>query len=146
MHGRPSSTFPLSWIMYDIVGANTSTPLDTGFGGGATGLAAASVNQPTGTGGPFTSFTVTPSFTNEAILTEMGTEWNTFTGLTSPTGSQFLSAFYVAQTNFSWCDLNGGWGLLYNGGSTAAETWIWTHDASQFAGSGRGVVLGVAFH
>ena len=146
MHGRPSSTFPLSWILYDIVGANTSTPLDTGFGGGATGLAALSVNQPQGTGGPFTTFTVTPSFTNEAILTEVGTEWNTYTGTTSPTGAQFLSANYIAETNFSWADLNGGWGLLYNNSSLSSQTWIWSHDASQFAGAGRGVALGVAFH
>ena len=146
MHGRPASTFPLSWIMYDIVGANTSTPLDTTFGGSGNGLAAASVNQPSGTGGPITSFTVTPTFQNEAILTEIGTEWNTYTGASSPSGAQFLSANYIAETNFSWCDLNGGWALIYNGASVAAQTWVWTHDASQFAGAGRGVVLGTAFH
>ena len=143
-HGRPGSSFPLSYIEYDIVGASTN-PLDTGFGGSGNGLVAISVNQQQGTGGAFTSFTAAPSAQNEVILTEIGTEWDTYTGLTSPAGAQFLSAHYNAETNFSWCDLNGGWGLLYNGGSTAAETWIWTHDASQSAGAGRGVALGVAF-
>jgi hypothetical protein len=143
-HGRPGSSFPLSYIEYDIVGASTN-PLDTGFGGSGNGLVAISVNQQTGTGGPITSFTAAPSAQNEVILAQIGTEWDTYTGLTSPAGSQFLSAHYNAETNFSWCDLNGGWGLLYNGGSTAAQTWIWAHDASQSAGAGRGVALGVAF-
>jgi hypothetical protein len=138
-------SFPDSWIMYDIVGAS-SNPLDLGFGGAGNGLASASVNQPlNGSGGLFTSFTATPSAPNEVILAAIGTEWDTYTGLTSPIGAQFLSANYIGETNYTWCDLNGGWGLLYNGSSTAAETWTWTHDASQGRGAGRGVALGVAF-
>jgi hypothetical protein len=144
MNGRPGSTFPLSWIMYDIVGAS-SDPLDLGFGGAGNGLASISNTQATSTGGPLATFTATPSAQNEVILAEAGYEWNTFTGLTSPAGAQFLSAHYTGETNFSWCDLNGGWGLLYNGPSTAPVTWTWTHDASQFAGAGRGLALGVAF-
>jgi hypothetical protein len=140
-----SFSFPDSWIMYDIVGAS-SNPLDLGFGGAANGLASTSVNQSlTGSGGPFASFTATPSAANEVILATIGTEWDTYTGLTSPAGAQFLSANYIGETNYTWCDLNGGWGLFYNGASTAAETWTWTHDTSQGAGAGRGVALGVAF-
>ena len=138
-------SFPDSWIMYDIVGAS-SNPLDLGFGGAGNGLASASVNQPlNGSGGPFVSFTATPSAANEVILAAIGTEWDTYTGLTSPAGAQFMSANYIGETNYTWCDLNGGWGLLYNGSSTAAETWTWTHDTSQGPGAGRGVALGVAF-
>jgi hypothetical protein len=138
-------SFPDSWIMYDIVGAS-SNPLDLAFGGAGNGLASASVNQVlAGSGGPFVSFTATPSAANEVILATVGSEWDTYTGLTSPAGAQFLSANYVGETNYSWCDLNGGWGLLYNGSSTAAETWTWTHDTSQGPGAGRGVALGVAF-
>jgi hypothetical protein len=140
-----SFTFPISWIMYDIVGASAN-PLDLGFGGAGNGLASASVNQPLGgSGGPFVSFTATPSAPNEVILATIGTEWDTYNGLTSPAGAQFLSAYYIGETNYTWCDLNGGWGLYYNGPSTAAETWTWTHDTSQGAGAGRGVALGVAF-
>jgi Immunoglobulin I-set domain len=141
MNPAPTRTYPLSWIMYDIVGAS-SNPLDTGFGGAGNGLASIStVNN----NGPVTTFTATPSVQNEVILAEAGYDWDTFTGLGSPVGAQFLSATYDAETNFSWCDLNGGWGLLYNGSSVASETWTWTHDTSSQAGAGRGLALGVAF-
>jgi hypothetical protein len=142
MNGRPGSTFPLSWIMYDIVGAS-SNPLDLGFGGAGNGLA--SISNVSSTTSPVVTFTATPSEPNEVILAEAGYEWDTFTGLTSPTGARFLSAYYNAETNYSWCDLNGGWGLFYNGSSTAPETWTWRHDSSQYPGTGRGLALGVAF-
>ena len=148
MHPCPGGCagFPTSWIMYDIAGASATSPLDLQFGGVGNGLASISSNQlNTGSGGPLTSFTVTPSNPNEVILAEVGYEWDTFTDVTAPVGGQFLSAFYTGETNYSWCDLNGGWALYYNGSSTAPETWVWTHDASQFAGVGRGLTLGVAF-
>ena len=137
-----SGEFPMSWIMYDIVGASAN-PLDLSFGGAGNGLASVSVNSTTSA--PIVTFTVTPSGQNEVIVATVGTEWDTYTGLTSPTGAQFLSAHYLGETNYSWCDLNGGWGLFYNGSSTAAETWTWAHDSSQQAGAGRGLALGVAF-
>jgi hypothetical protein len=134
--------FPDSYIMFDIVGASAN-PLDLGFGGAGNGLA--SISNISATSAPITTFTAAPSGPNELILAQAGYEWDTFTGLTSPNGAQFLSAYYTAETNYSWCDLNGGWGLLYNGSSTAPVTWTWAHDSSQFPGAGRGLALGVAF-
>ena len=79
------------------------------------------------------------------ILAQAGYDYNTFLGVTSPAGAQFLSSTYTTESNFSWEDLNGGWALFYNGNSTAAQTWTWTHDNSNQVGSGRGVGMGVAF-
>lgn len=137
--GRP---YPLSWIMFDIVGAS-SNPLDLGFGGNGNGLASISTNS-TSTS-PIVTFTAAPSAQNEVILTQAGYDYNTFLGLTSPAGAQFLASTYTAESNWTWDDLNGGWGIFYNGSSTAAETWTWTHDNSNQIGSGRGLALGVAF-
>ncbi len=142
MHTRSSGGNGNSFIMYDIVGA-AANPLDTGFGSG--GLASSTYDQTSsGSGGPLTAFTATPSGQNEVILATVGAAYNTFTGISSPSGAQFLSCNYSTQTNPSHCDLNGGWGLFYNGGSTAAETWIWTHDTSQDPGVASGVALGIA--
>jgi Bacterial Ig domain len=134
--------FPDSYIMFDVVGASAD-PLDLGFGGVGNGLA--SISNTSSTSTPVTTFTATPSAANEVILAQAGYEWDTFTGLTSPSGAQFLSAYYSGETNYSWCDLNGGWGLFYNGSSTAPVTWTWLHDVSQYPGPGRGLALGVAF-
>jgi len=138
---RAQTPFPLTWMLYDIVGAS-SNPLDLGFGGNGNGLATfSSVNS----SGPVTTFTVTPSAPNELIITGVGYEWNTFTGVTSPTGANFISCDYTNETNYSWVDSNGGYAILYNGNSTAPETWTWPHDTSQQAGSGRGLAIGAAF-
>jgi hypothetical protein len=143
MHPRSSGGNGSSFIMYDIAGAS-ATPLDTGFG--TAGLASTTFTQATGgAGGPITTFTATPSQPNEVILSTIGADWDSFTGVSSPAGAQFLSCNYVTQTNPSHCDLNGGWGLFYNGSSTASETWTWTHDASNFPGAGNGIALGIAF-
>jgi hypothetical protein len=136
--------YPLSWIMYDIAGADAVSPLDLNFGGAGNGLATSDNSGLDSS--PVTTFTATPSKQNEVILAEAGYGWDTFTGLISPTGAQFLSANYISETNWTWCDLNGGWGLFYNGTSTAAETWTWTHNMSSGQGAGAGVGLGVAFH
>ena len=143
---NPSSSgaqapFPLTWMLYDIVGAS-SNPLDLGFGGNGNGLATFSN---TNSSGPVTTFTVAPSAPNELIITAVGYEWNTFTGVTTPSGAQFISCDYSGETNYSWVDSNGGYAIFYNGNSTAAETWTWTHDTSQQAGSGRGLAIGAAF-
>jgi hypothetical protein len=129
--------------MYDIAGTDTTSPLDLGFGGAGNGLAA--ISNTSTTTSPILTFTATPSAQNEVILAQAGYDYNTFTGLASPIGAQFLAATYTTETNFSWTDLNGGWGLYYNGLSTAPEAWTWTHDNSNQIGSGRGLALGVAF-
>jgi hypothetical protein len=146
MHPRSSGGNGNSFIVYDIAGAS-SNPLDTGFGGAGNGLASTTFDQTSsGSGGNLTTFTATPSATNEVILVTVGAAYDTFKGFApgSPSG-QFLSSTYAKQTNPSHCDLNGGWGLYYNRSSTAAETWVWTHDTSQFSGVGAGVALGAAF-
>src|SRR5271154_646127 len=142
MHTRSSGGNGNSFFMYDIVGA-AANPLDTGFGSG--GLASSTYDQTSsGSGGPLTAFTATPSGQNELILATVGAAFDTFNGISSPSGAQFLSCNYSVESNSAHCDLNGGWGLFYNGASTAAETWIWTHDTSQDPGVASGVALGIA--
>src|SRR5271155_3281632 len=142
MHTRSSGGNGNSFFMYDIVGA-AANPLDTGFGSG--GLASSTYDQTSsGSGGPLTAFTATPSGQNELILATVGAAYDTFNGISSPSGAQFLSCNYSVESNSAHCDLNGGWGLFYNGASTAAETWIWTHDTSQDPGVASGVALGIA--
>jgi len=132
-----------SYITFDISGAAAS-PVDTGFGSGG-GLASATGQQVLGSGGPVTTITAAPSGTNEVILVSENQQFDTMTGLTSPSGAYFLSNTYTTESNSSHADLNGGWGLLYNGSSIAPETWMWIHDASQDPGINTWTVLGVAF-
>jgi len=149
MHPCPNNNgcdnFPSNFLIFDITGA-ASSPLDLSFGGNGNGLATfQSVQTTNGAGGPVTSFTAAPSFQNELVVAETCYQSNTFTGVTSPSGARFLTSTYTSETNFTWNDSNCGYALLYNGASTAAETWTWVHDASQSAGSGRGLAVGAAF-
>ena len=149
MHPCPNNNgcnnFPSNFLIFDITGAAAS-PLDLSFGGKGNGLATfQSVQTTNGAGGPITSFTASPSFQNELVVAETCYQSNTFTGVTSPSGAQFLTSTYTSETNYTWNDSNCGYALLYNGSSTAAETWTWVHDASQSAGSGRGLAVGAAF-
>ena len=149
MHPCPNNNgcdnFPSNFLIFDITGA-ASSPLDLSFGGNGNGLATfQSVQTTNGAGGPITSFTAAPSFQNELVVAETCYQSNTFTGVTSPSGAHFLTSTYTSETNFTWNDSNCGYALLYNGSSTAAETWTWVHDTSQSAGSGRGLAIGAAF-
>ncbi|MGB9334450.1 MAG: Ig-like domain-containing protein [Candidatus Acidiferrales bacterium] len=144
MHPRSTAGFGSTMFLYDIAGAS-SDPLDTSFG--ASGLASNTGDQSTsGSGGNLTTVTATPSQANEVILVTVGAGWNTFTGITSPSGGRFLSSHYVPETNSSHDDLNGGWMLYYNGASTSAVTITWTQDASNFPGVGDWMSVGAAFH
>jgi len=146
MHPRSSGGNGNTMFLYDIANAS-SDPLDTNFGGAGNGLASNIGDQSTdGSGGNLTTITATPSQPNEVILITVGAGWNTFTGLTAPSGAQFLSSHYNTETNSSHCDLNGGWGLFYNGSSTSPESWTWTQDASNFPGVGAWMSVGAAFH
>ena len=146
MHPRSSGGNGNTMFLYDIAGAS-SDPLDTNFGGAGNGLASNIGDQSTnGNGGNLTTITATPSQPNEVILITVGAGWNTFTGLTAPSGAQFLSSHYNTETNSSHCDLNGGWGLFYNGLSTSPESWTWTQDGSNFPGVGAWMSVGAAFH
>jgi len=131
-----------SYITFDISGAAAS-PVDTGFG--LSGLASATGQQGLSSGGPVTTITAAPSGTNEVILVSENQQFDTMTGLSSPSGAYFLSNFYTNESNSSHADLNGGWGLLYNGSSIAPETWMWIHDASQDPGINTWTVVGTAF-
>ncbi len=144
MHPRSTAANGSTMFLYDISGAS-SDPLDTSFG--SNGLANNTGDQSTsGSGGNLTSLTAIPSQTNEVILVTVGAGWNTFTGITSPSGGRFLSSHYAVETNSSHDDLNGGWMLYYNGSSTAGVTITWTQDASSFPGVGDWMSVGVAFH
>jgi len=132
-----------SYITFDISGAAAS-PVDSGFG--SNGLASTTGQQIiNGSGGPLTTITAAPSAPNEVILVSENQQFDTMTGLTSPSGAYFLANDYTNESNSSHADLNGGWGLLYNGSSTAPGTWIWTHDTSQDAGINTWTVVGAAF-
>jgi hypothetical protein len=137
-----------AYITYDIVGASAN-PVDMGFG--ASGLASATGCQGpascsgSGSGGPVTGYTATPSGQNELILTSMGQGYDTMTGLTSPSCGFFTASHYTNESNSSHDDLNGGWGMCYNGSSTAPQTWTFTHDASQYQGVDTWTILGAAF-
>jgi len=141
--GSIEAAFPQTWIFYDIVGASAN-PVDTGFGDTGTGLATFNSSN---SSGPITTFTVTPSAPNEVILTGAGYEFNNMTGISPLPGAQFVAATYSSGANETYVDANGGYALLYNGSSTAPETWIWTHDSGHPGpGSGRGLAIGAAFH
>jgi Bacterial Ig domain/Immunoglobulin I-set domain len=133
-----------SYITFDISGASAN-PVDVGFG--SSGLASATGQQViNSSGGPVTTLTAAPSAPNEVILVSENQQFDTMTGLSSPSGAYFLSNVYTNESNSSHADLNGGWGLLYNGSSTAGVTWVWTHDTSQSAGINTWTVVGAAFH
>jgi hypothetical protein len=144
MHPRSAGGNGNTMFLFDIAGAS-STPLDTSFG--SSGLASNTSDQTSGgSGGNLTTLTATPSQENEVILAAVGAAFNTFTGITSPAGGQFLSSHYATETNSSHDDLNGGWMLFYNGSSTAAVTITWTQDESDSPGVGDWMSVGVAFH
>ena len=144
MHARSAGGNGNTMFLYDISGAS-SAPLDTSFG--SSGLASNAADQSTtGSGGNLTTLTATPSQANEVILAAVGAASNTFTGITSPTGGQFLSSHYATETNSSHDDLNGGWMLFYNGSSTSAVSITWTQDESDHPGVGDWMSVGVAFH
>ncbi len=144
MHPRSTAANGSTMFLYDISGAS-SDPLDTSFG--TNGLASNTNDQSTnGAGGNLTTLTASPSQSNEVILVTVGAGWNTFTGITSPSGGQFLSSHYATETNSSHDDLNGGWMLYYNHSSTSAVTITWTQDASNFPGVGDWMSVGAAFH
>jgi Bacterial Ig domain len=144
IHPRSAGGNGNTMFLYDIAGAS-STPLDTSFG--SSGLASNTADQTSGgSGGNLTTLTATPSQQNEVVLAAVGAASNTFTGITSPAGGQFLSSHYATETNSSHDDLNGGWMLFYNGSSTSAVTITWTQDESDNPGVGDWISVGVAFH
>jgi len=141
MHPRSTGGNGSTWILYDISGANAN-PLDTGMG-----LAANTGDQSTtGSGGPLTALTATPSSTNEIMLTLLGLGWNTPTGFNSPTGAIFISTHYITESNSSHADLNSGGGIYKNGASLSPVTFIYAQDESNYPGVGSFVSLAVAFH
>ena len=144
MHPRTTGGNGNTMFLYDISGAS-SDPLDTSFG--SNGLASNTGDQSTGgSGGNLTTITATPSQANEVILVTVGAGWNTFTGITSPSGGQSLSSHYATESNSSHDDLNGGWMLYYNHSSTSAVTITWTQDESNDPGVGDWMSVGAAFH
>jgi len=154
LNARSSGGIGSQIWLYDVSGANVN-PLDTSYG--TSGLASASFDQTGGgAGGPLTVYTATPSSANELIMATVGAAWDTWTGISSPgsgscsaggTCSQFLSVLTGSGGTTGGSNYNGGWGLYYNGASTAAQIWTWTHDTSTAGepGAGDGIAMGIAF-
>lgn len=133
-----------SFFLYEITGADTVSPLDTSFG--TSGFASASGNQdPTVGSGPVTTFTATPSGTNELMILVGSMAADTATGWSSPSFGQQVPTTYTGQQNPANSDENNPAGMGYNGASTAAQTWIFTHDTLNSNGVGTWVVVGMAF-
>ena len=105
MHIRSSGGNGNSFFMYDIVGA-AANPLDTGFGSG--GLASSTYDQTSsGSGGPLTAFTATPSGQNELILATVGAAYDTFNGISVAFGCavpflQLLGGIEFRALRFEW--------------------------------------------
>jgi hypothetical protein len=145
LHPRSSGGIGNSFMLYDVAGASAN-PLDTGYG--TSGLASSTFDQTgSGPGGPLTVYTATPSEQNEVILATVGAAYDSWTGISSPSGARFISVIGGVSPNTGGSDYNGGWGLYYNGSSTAAQTWTWTHDSSTLGlpGAAAGIAMGIAF-
>ena len=152
LHTRSSGGIGTSFMLFDVTGASTS-PLDTGYGN--TGLASATFDQAGGGGNggtvpggtSVTVYTATPSTQNEVVLATVGAANDTWIGITSPAGAQFLSVATGLGSTTGGSDYNEGWAIFYNGSSTAAQTWTWTHDLSTsgLPGAGSGMAMGIAF-
>lgn len=138
--GGHGSTF----LIYEIAGADTTAPLDTSFG--TSGFASASGTQdPTVGSGPVTTFTATPAGANELMIVAGSMAADTATGWSSPSFAQQVPTTYTGQQNPANADENNPAGMGYNGASTSAQTWIFTHDTLNSSGVGTWVVVGAAF-
>ena len=115
---------------YDVVGADPTSPLDTGFG--TNGCVTNHGSQPTQ--GPLTVGSGTPSNPGELIILVNSLDNNSGTAWTSPSGVLFMQAHHgpvynVPTTN----DENDSWALLYTQG-VSLLTFTMTADDSQGTG------------
>jgi hypothetical protein len=143
MNPRSSGGNGTSFWMHDICGAGNTNPLDIGFG--PSGLAQTFGEQnKTGGSGNVTSFSGTPTNQNEVMIGQIGSQWDSYTGLSAPSGANQQNCYYTTISNPSHCDLNAGVGDFYNATSTASQTWTWTHDTNTSSGVGSFIANGMA--
>lgn len=144
MTGSSAGGHGSSLFFYEIIGADGTAPLDTSFG--TSGFAKANGTDPTGVGTqPVSTLTATPSGTNELAIIVGSMAADTATGWSTPTGAQQAPTTYTGQTNPAHADENNPAGVFFNGASTAAQTWAFTHDTINTPGVGTWVVVGAAF-
>lgn len=84
---------------FDIQGASTTNPIDTGIG--TDGLICAAGDQKTYNSG-ITWFTLTPTHDNEILLAHGNQAYNDAIGTSSPHGVQFLSPTILDTGNFNF--------------------------------------------
>jgi hypothetical protein len=144
MNGSNSGGHGATFLTYEIAGANTTDPLDRNFG--SNGFASANGNQaPSGSGGPFTTFTATPGGQNELAIVVGSMAADTATGWSSPAGMRQVATTYTGEGNPSNTDENNPAGIYYNGSSTWAITPTCTHDTLNSNGVGTWAVAGAMF-
>jgi hypothetical protein len=148
MHARASGGNGLTFMEYDIAGANTSTSLDPNFGGSGVKAAVATGNDSTsgGAGGTFTSVSGTPGLNNELIVVVVGIANQSCTALSTPASNTILtSATWITESDPTFYDENNCWGTWMNGTTQTSTTFGWTHDnASGSNGVGNWAGLAVA--
>lgn len=144
----------------EVLNVNQTTPVDTAFGTGATcasctsttcttggNIVCVSGTQNTGTGSPaMPNFTATPSNQNEMIFVLGSMAADTATGWSSPaSGITQVPQTFTGQGNPANSDENNPAGIDFNGASTAARTYVATHDTINSTGVGTFSVVGAAF-
>jgi hypothetical protein len=118
MTGSASASAGSTFMVYDVVGAASSSPYDTN-----------AVTTGTGTTTSNSGPSITPSTTGGIIFAEMGIAQNQVTAVTGPTGALFHSTSMVTEPNPGHSDENNGWSHVINT-STASKTWTWTVSAA----------------
>lgn len=135
-----------TYKFYEIVGASTTAPLDTGFG--TSGCSSANGTQaPGGAGGPVATGinNAVPSNANEVGILKGSIAFDTAVTWTSPTGMGFDGCFFDGITNPTWCDENDPNAVHYNGASVASFNPTFTHTTTDSAGVGNWVVAMAMF-
>lgn len=122
------------FMMYDVAGAATSSPLDVDSGG-QTGSQTSTVNSLT-----TCSNCLTPHSANELVLGTFGQAFCTATGISAPNGALFDSATYTGNSvdGPQSVDQNNGWFHFYSTGTGAlSATWTETCSSPQGSWAGR---------
>jgi hypothetical protein len=121
--GSGTGTYIVAFT-YDIQGANTSSPYDTGIG--TSGLACANGDQ-TVYVSTLTYFTITPTNSNEIMLFHSNQDYNDAIGLTSPSAALFTSAIIANGGNFNYTlDESSGNGICVS--CSGSLTWTVSYD------------------
>lgn len=132
---RSGTTSDGTMMTYDITGAASSSPHDTGTGG---------TGSTSSTSSPLTvcSSCFTPGAQNELIFATSGWDFCTATGASAPSGALFDSATYVGGVNIDGpqpVDQNNGWSMYRNSSSLSALSVAWVMNCTGTSGGGAGI-------